>query len=200
MRRCAISCSVRVSAAPTRWRRWSSPAGCGGCRTAMGRRCWSRSSARTPRSAARPSAGSVSGCGPSSTSGAAATCPAPASTPVPGRVVLHAAPQGQGRAGAGRLGHRHRRTRGVPRPWAGGGRVDRRLARVPPGPGRPGAWRPAAGHLRRRQGRARRRGCCPLACTNGVWCMCAATSSPRSPPTPKTRSRGLLGGLRPDRG
>jgi putative transposase len=68
---------------------------------------------------------------------------------------LQDAPQGQGRAGAGRLGHRHRRTRGVPRPWAGGCRVDRRLARVPGGPGRPGAWRPAAGHLRRRQGPVR---------------------------------------------
>jgi putative transposase len=55
---------------------------------------------------------------------------------------LQAAPQGQGRAGAGRLGHRHRPTRGVPRPWAGGGRVDRRLARLPGGPDRPGAWPP----------------------------------------------------------
>jgi putative transposase len=48
---------------------------CGACRTATSRRCWSRSSARTPRSAARPPAGSVSGCGPSSTPGAGATCP-----------------------------------------------------------------------------------------------------------------------------
>jgi transposase-like protein len=46
---------------------------CGGYRTAMWRPCWSRSSARTRRSAARPVAGSASACGPSSTPGAAAT-------------------------------------------------------------------------------------------------------------------------------
>jgi Transposase, Mutator family len=43
-------------------------------------------------------------------------------------------------------------------------------------------------------------GDCPPACTKGVWSTCAATSSPRSLPTPKARSRGLLGDLRPDRG
>ena len=70
--------------------------------------------------------------------------------------------------------------------WAGGGRVDRRLARVPRGPGRPGAGRPAAGHLRRRQGAVRGdRVLLPPACTKGVWSTSAATSSPRSPPTPK---------------
>jgi hypothetical protein len=48
--------------------------------------------------------------------------------PVPGRLVFQDAPQGQGRAGAGGLGHRHRRQAGVLRPGPGRGRVDRRLA------------------------------------------------------------------------
>jgi hypothetical protein len=52
-----------------------SPAGCGGCRTATWRRCWSRSSASRRPSAAPPPAGSASACGPSSTPGAGATCP-----------------------------------------------------------------------------------------------------------------------------
>jgi putative transposase len=43
------------------------------CPTATSRPCSARSSASRPRSAARPSAGSVSGYGPSSTPGAAAT-------------------------------------------------------------------------------------------------------------------------------
>jgi Transposase, Mutator family len=43
----------QASAGPTRWRPWSSPAGCGACRTATWRPRWSRSSARTPRSAGR---------------------------------------------------------------------------------------------------------------------------------------------------
>jgi putative transposase len=68
---------------------------------------------------------------------------------------LQDAPQGQGRAGAGRLGHRHRRTRGVPRPWAPG-----RPSRPTPGEASSRTWptgglAPAAGHLRRRQGPGR---------------------------------------------
>jgi Transposase, Mutator family len=35
--------------------------------------------------------------------------------------------------------------------------------------------------------------CCPPACTKGVWCRCAATSSPRSPSMPKARSSGTTG-------
>lgn len=51
-----------------------------GLSDATWRRCWSRSSAKTRVSAARPVAGSASGCGRSSTPGTAVTCRAPAST------------------------------------------------------------------------------------------------------------------------
>jgi hypothetical protein len=48
---------------------------------------------------------------------------------------LQAAPQGQGRAGAGGLGDRHLRQAGVPGSGARDGRVDRCLARAAGGPG-----------------------------------------------------------------
>jgi Transposase, Mutator family len=101
------------------------------------------------------SAGSVSGCGPSSTPGVAATSPRPRSTtctwtgrssrctprPGPSRCWPPGASTPTDTRCSSALGR--------------GCRVDRRLARVPGGPGRPGAWRPAAGHLRRRQGPVR---------------------------------------------
>jgi putative transposase len=50
-------------------------------------------------------------------------------------------------AGAGRVGHRHRRQAGVRRPGPRGQRVRRCLGRLPRRAGRPGAAPAAAGHL-----------------------------------------------------
>src|SRR6266508_1861814 len=68
------------------------------------------------------------------------------------RPALQDAPGCPGRAGARRLWDRHVQQAGVRGPWADGGRVHRRLGRVPGRPGRPGASGSAAGDLRRGAG------------------------------------------------
>ena len=111
-----------------------------------------RSSVRMRASAAPPPAGSASACGPSLTPGAAATCRPPASTTCTWTGRSSRCTPRPGPSRCWWPGDRCRRQAGVLRPGPRGGRVDRCLAGAAGGPERPRAGRPAAGHLRRRQG------------------------------------------------
>ena len=109
--------------------------------------------------------------------------------------LLPDAPRLPGRAGAGRLGHHHRRQARVHRPGAGHRRVRRRLARLPHRPQRPRPALPAAGHQRRRARPDRRdRAGLPQGATPTVsHPPGAGTSWPRSRPGCRPRSRTPTG-------
>ena len=151
-------CWAWACAAPTPWSPWLSPASCGACRCGTWRPPWPTPSARE----ATLSKSTVSRiCEAIKTE-----FDAWKSRDLSDVALEYLFSDGcyfklprrrPGRAGAGRLGDHHRGPARAGRPGAGLFGVDRRLGRVPQGPGRPGPAGPAAGHLRRRPRPHRRR-------------------------------------------